>query len=891
MDTIGRDIFATAKKTYVRLAELSKEKGIELIHVELKAEGKKATGHVPQLDFLEREFFSTDFHVRRPKYLGTPEGIRIFEAKELWTELDHAARQIIKLCREEGYRFNEISVVTGDIESYGRFLENVFKQYEIPIFLDERKKIAHHPLLTAISSIFDIQKTNWTYESFFRLLKSGYWGLAAEEVDVLENFCLKYGVKGDYLKTDRSWGALLERLKERKKAEEDLALINNLRSIAVEPLQEYYRKDRLSGRRMAEAFYHFIDEVGIPEKLLEETERFLAEGDENSVNLQERMWSGILNILEQIAEISGDEAMTIGEFGELVHIGFQELGAGMAPAAVDQVLVGDLDRSRHHKVRALFVLGVNEETFPAVVPKFGIISDRERRFLEEKGCRLAPDTTAAIFEKEYLVYRTFSAPTEKLFLSYPAADLSGGAKRPARVIKELRECFPGLPFMSEIYEDEPQLDYLSMPVPTMNKLFGTLVEGKQLNKLEISAMAWFETKPEWRDAAKQLQEANDYTTASRGITGEALKLMAGGDLYSSVSRLEAYQKCPFSWFVEGALRAKDREVFQLNLMDIGNFIHELVYETITTAASMGKTMGQIGDEELEAIEEKLFQLKCEEGVMTSKGRYRYISNRLNRVAKRSLRMVNDHFRKSRFTNFGNELDFGSDSKLGDAGIRLSDGSMLRLKGRIDRLDLYQKGENAYCRIVDYKTGNKIMSLADVYHGLELQLLGYMNCISGNGLQGVGTNILPGAVLYFHLDDPMIKGKKGATAEEIEKEKRKQLRMSGLATSEEEVYLALDCDALTRESSMDISERKGLVTPEEFGILCDYARKKIRNCGEGIKAGDVSVSPICRDGEFACIYCRFKSICKFDPALPGNEGRLIRKMSDKVALERILREEV
>lgn len=886
------DLFATAKKTFCNLEEIAKNLDLKLEMVKLEgepqycdADGIICSTKPEQLLFLEKQFFSEEKSI----YTGESDSIEIFEAKEIWSEIDYVARKIVKLCREENYKYNEISVVTGDLETYTRFLENVFKLYEIPVFLDEKKKISNHPLITVITGVFSLIETNWSYESLFRLLKSGYWEMTQEEVDIFENFCLKYGIKGEFLKSDVKWENTVTKLSDKKGMNEDLQQVNNLRYLAVKDLDEFLStwKGKRKGRELVEAFYTFLDEIGIVEKLISETEAFLSIGDENGAALQEKTWSGFLSILEQISEIVGDDLLDLSELGELIELGFLELSAGMAPISVDQVLVGDLDRSRHHKVKALFVMGTNEDTFPASVPKGGIISDRERKYLEENGCRLAPDTTSAVFEKEYLVYRTFSAPEEKLFLSYPVADLSGGAKRPARVIKELRGAFSSLHFSSEIYQDESIMDLITNPAPTLGKLFGSLSEGKELEAEQCEAMNWFEENPEWEAKIRLLKDALNYTTQSRGISGDALKIMAGGDLFSSVSRLEAYGKCPFSWFVEGALRAKDREVFQLNMMDIGNFIHDLIYETITSVTAMGKTIGEIPDKELEAIGEKVFALKSEDGIMATKGRYKYLSGRINKVAKRSLKMINEHFRRSKFVNFGNELDFGNTSSIGEAGIRMSDDSFLRLKGRIDRLDIYQKGALAYCRIVDYKTGNKAMSMSEVYYGLELQLLGYMNSLTKNGIEGIKKPLRPAAALYLRLDEPLLEGEKDSTPEDIEKAILKKLRMNGVAIDDEEVLLALDSQAESKESSMDINVKKGLVSEEQLSKLCSYAEEKIRESGENIKTGKIVAEPICRDGEYNCVYCGCKSICKFDETLAGNQGKLIRKLPEAAALLKIM----
>lgn len=855
------DTFVASKKTFCRLEKISDKYGKKTEIIKLESGTKK--------------------------YL---KNIEIHEAKEIWDELDWLARRITSLVRDKNHRFFEIAVVTGDLENYSRFLENVFILYEIPVFVDLKKKIVAHPILSLISGLFKIYESDWSYDSVFKYLKSGFiagesenYEITISELDAFENFCLRFGLSGKYFSVDKLWDKGLQRsLYNNKIAEAELAEMSRIRETVITPIMKLFGSS--TGKKkcgqLGIGFFDYIDEIKLSAKMVEESNHLLNKGEVDSAELQEKIWTSFIEIINEMVLVSGEDLISFEHFGELLMLGLDQMSPGMAPATVDQIIVGDLDRSRHHKIKSLFILGTNEGVFPTAINDSGLINDREREFLESKGCRLAPDSTSGTFEKEFLIYQCLNAPAENLFLSYSVGNLNGEGKRPAKLINELRTERPDIRFSSGIYEKEADIDLIASPQATLSKIAEGIRKKERSREIELSR-EWFVLSEKYRSFLEGLEKASEYRTNSMGIEGDTLKIMTGGDHITSISKLELYTKCPFSWFVKSALNARDREVFKINLVDVGNILHEIIYITMSEVIKMGKEPGEIPDDEIIKIAEKISDNMSAEGILDSKPRYKYLAERIKKVAKRASKMINKHFRSSKFKNVGNELSFGTGTKLGEAALRLSDGTSLKIRGRIDRLDVYEKDGYKYARIVDYKTGNKEIKFSNIYYGTELQLFGYMDCITNN------KQLKPAAALYFKLDEPVLNLNSTTDAETVEKEIIKKQKMFGFVVNDENILMALDENFdNTNESTMSTSEKKGRLASEDFDKVCDYVKNKMVDEAEKIKSGDITARPILTDKEVGCSYCDYISICKFDTSINGNEYNYLKKISEEDALNYI-----
>lgn len=366
--------------------------------------------------------------------------------------------------------------------------------------------------------------------------------------------------------------------------------------------------------------------------------------------------------------------------------------------------------------------------------------------------------------------------------------------------------------------------------------------------------------------------------------------MYGSTIHTSVSRLERYFSCPFSYYVEYGLKAKERKIMKMNAPDMGSFMHRVIDMFSRKVSEGGIGWRNLDREwcadEISLIVDELLQDAAGK-VFLSTSRYKYLANRLKRVLTRAVWLIAEHIKRSAFEPVGYELGFGDGEKLPPIILELPSGEKMVLSGRIDRLDCLDTEEGKYFRIVDYKSGSRNFKLEDVYYGLQLQLITYLDAVGGSLETAYGKPVLPAGVLYFKLDDPIIQGSREATEEEIEEAIMKELKMKGLLLADvkliKEMDTGIDGDSLiipARINKGDVLGRSSAATAEQFEIIKGHVRRLLRRLGEEILKGNISISPYRRKGITACTYCGYMSICQFDTRISGYGYRNLQDRKDE-----------
>ncbi|NTV91085.1 MAG: helicase-exonuclease AddAB subunit AddB, partial [Clostridiales bacterium] len=756
-------------------------------------------------------------------------------------EVEDTARSIIALCRDKGYRYRDIAVVSRAVENYEKAIEAVFKQYGIPHFLDRKKDIMSNPMVIFILSALEIIKSNWSYQPVFRYIKTGLTCLTRDEADLLENYVLSNGIRGGRWTRPEQWSFKPERSfpgendEERSgKEAEYLEKINAYRAAVATPLANFH--NALKASKKAEdactALYDLLVANGLLQKVEELSEGFASAGNIAMANEYRQVWEAVMELLDQLVEVAGDLPVDVAGFTALLEAGLGEYGIGLVPASLDQVLVGSVERSKSHEIKALFVIGANDGVFPAAASEEGILSDDERNRLAAAGIELAKDSKSKAYEERLLVYTTLSTPSEELRVSWTASDMESRAMRPSRIISDLKRILPGIDVRSNIAGSRLAIDereLIAAPAPAFNELVaavrrqqdGKTVNGREADpdvvhkegnserqdgtpeyrseKLWAAAYKWFSGSDDWKAHTARIFSGLGQTGGiSPVMRDKALKLY-GNPMFSSVSRLETYSACPFSYFVQYGLKAQERNIFSWKPVDVGTFMHAVLEEFSAVLETEGVSWRDLDREwcekRISMIVDALLE-KMTGTVFTSSKRYLWLTSRLKNIITRAALLTAEHFKRSCFEPVSYEADFREGGRFPPITICLPSGETMRLTGRIDRIDKYEDGENTYLRIVDYKSGNKALKLADVYYGLQLQLLTYMDAVLGemdtggvlsNGALACGEmdtggvlangapsggemdtgSVLPGGVLYFRLDDPIISGDRTLNEADIE----------------------------------------------------------------------------------------------------------------------------
>jgi ATP-dependent helicase/nuclease subunit B len=902
------EIFAPAKNTVKKLIRLAEDNNIE-VEKPVAAGGNSERiarfKDSEELLHLERQFFSFPYK----HYPGNTQDISIFSAADIYTEVENTARDIIRLCRDEGLRYKDISVVSGNLDAYEKLIRVIFTEHGIPFFVDRKKSINNHPLILLVLSVLEIFLKNWSYEAVFRYLKTGLSNIERESIDILENYVLACGIRGNTWIQDKDWfyrpGSNINQLEITDYEQSIIERVNEARLRLIEPLMNFRSKTkgRKKAREICTALYEFLCEIEVPEKIEERVQVFKQSGELELANEYSQVWNIVMEVFDQIVEALGDESLGLDRFGKILAIGLGEYKIGLIPPALDQVMVGSIERSKSHEVRALYLLGVNDGVFPSTSNPEGILTDKNRKFLYSKGLELAKDSRSMAFEEQYLIYTALTTAGNYLRLSFPIADNEGKTMRPSIVISRIKKIFPDISEHSNIIKaksDEENIEMVSVPYPTFNELVASLrgrAEGYEINPLWQDVYRWYMENEKWKDKCSMIAAAFSYSNQVSTISpGKAGKLY-GDPLRTSVSRIESYVSCPFSFFIQYGLGAKERKVYGITAPDIGTFMHNVIDRFSKKLDENGIDWRDVQkewccDEVSNIVDDMLKNLS---GTMPSSSeRYKYLAGRLKRVLSRAVCLIAEHISRSGFNPLDYEVAFGDGGKYPPIIIELPSGEKIHLTGRIDRIDIMETKEGTYLRVIDYKSGSKSFKLSDVYHGLQVQLIAYLNAI----LKLVGKElpnapVIPAGILYFKIDDPIIRvgDGDGINEQEIEKEIMKRLKMRGLLLADadliKEMDRQIDGDSLIIPARINKNGelgRSSAATEEQFEILQKHVENLLVKLGTEIIRGNIAIRPYKKNKEASCTYCRYSAVCHFDPQLKDNRHRVLNDMNDEQAWE-------
>lgn len=886
------DVFYSAKKAYKKFVNFARANLVDI----LPPAG--CCGEVPprfkdsvELAALEENYFTYPYSV----YTKKTSDIGLFEAVNIYTEIEECAADIIRQCRDNGLRYKDIAVVTRNLAGYQDLMEVIFEEYGIPCFIDSKAEISNHPLIKLVLSMLEIFIENWSYESVFRYLKSGLLDFEKSRIDKLENYVLACGIRGSRWTQTAAWTMKPELVPDDRldsSIEEQLHEINETRKIICAPLISF--REKTKGRKRAADFcsclYEYLVELGIDVRIEEYIELFNKTGKLRLASEYEQVWNILMEVFDQAVEVLGEDTLGVERFTNILKIGLAEYKISSIPVSLDQVLVGSVEHSKSHEVKALYILGANDGVFPSAGMNEGILTDADRLALNNKGIELASDTKTQVFDEQNLIYRALTTPKQYLRVSWPIADHEGKTMRPSIIISRIRKLFPQVTCSSNLLKPAKDAEYLqliSSPLPAFNRLVLALREknnGADISPLWQKVYEWYSVQNEWKLKCELMGDAFKYRNIAFPVSREKIRRLYGDNAYSSVSRLEKYTSCPFAYYVQYGLGARERKIYQLSPPDVGTFMHSVI-ERFSKMVEERELSWRAIEREWCAEQVSIIVDNLLEGmkntILGGSKRFRALTVRLKRVVTRAVWLIAEHIRRSSFEPVGYEMDFGEGGKFPPIVIELDSGEKITLVGRIDRVDALKTNDGTYLRIVDYKSGQKDFRLSDVYYGLQMQLITYMDALWENSGRENDTSVYPGGMLYFKVDDPIVKGSGTATAEEIEAAIMKKLKMKGLLLADVQLIRHMDNDM--DGSSMIIPARinKGetlgkssVATLEQFTVLRGYVKKLLKDLCAEIMKGNVPIKPYKKKKITSCQYCSYSSICQFDLTQRENGYRLL-----------------
>ena len=884
------DLFQMSQRTFKRIKRLAESLKLqeEIIEVSIKDNPLEKS---PELKHIERELYSYPYR----QFNQEVKDIKIFSASNLYTEVENAASEIISLVRDKHYRWRDIAVITGDMGSYSMIVKRVFQEYGIPYFIDEKRSVMDHPVIELVLAALECIRKGYLYEDVFRLLKTGFSDLNRREIEELENYVLQFGIKRDrwFKDFDRPEGEKLEDL-------------NKIRLNLIKPLRKLQNKvqENKTIAEMTKAIFVFMQDLSIEDKLEAWINNLKSSGKFDYVNENTQIWNTVMAIFDQMAEILGDNKVTLKEYINILEAGFMACEIGVIPSTIDQVLVGNLSRSRSQDIKALLVLGVNDGVLPANNDSDGILLDHERLQLKESGVELGFDSESQMYEDKFLIYSMLAKPSKYLWLSYALADQESKALRPSIMIDRFKKLL-NIEIHSDIVNT---LDLQKSLISTPNSTFKYLVENIRLNIDEKpmediwwEVYGWYHGKDSWIQRLQLVIDGFFHENQINYIQQNKAKELYQTPIRASISRLERFANCPFSHFVSYGLKPMERKEFQLKAPDIGkifhytleNFEEELSIRNLDWRQLERNTCDQLVDTVIDKLAEGF-----EHGILFSTHRYQYLLKRLKRISRRALWTLTEHLKSGSFKPMGHEVRFGIGEEIPPILVQLDEGEELLLEGRIDRVDLLESDEGTYVKIIDYKSGNQDFSLTDVYYGLQLQLIVYLEAVLSHKRDSSTVKIHPAGIFYFKIDDPMIKSNQ-TEMDAIEKEINKKLKLKGLAIRDVKIIKEMDNKIEKHSEILPISlnkdnepSKQSSVLPEEdFTKVIKHVRFLIKEISKEMLKGKVLIEPCKKGKHTSCQYCLYSTICQFDRILEDNRYKYIIEEKNEEILAKMQPEEV
>ncbi|MCZ8536593.1 helicase-exonuclease AddAB subunit AddB [Paenisporosarcina quisquiliarum] len=911
-----QSLFHSAARTAERLKEMARTESIAIEpSVHLNENQRFKTNEIKHIE--------QTLHSYPAPSIDDHKHVHVIEADSRRAEIHAVARHIRRLVRDEQFRYRDIAILYRQPEVYDELIETTFAQYDIPVFINRKKAMLHHPLVEFSRSAFEAVLNDFQYEPMFRAIKTDlFFPLQAnkrvwrERADRLENFVISQGIYGERWSDERRWLVKKYRGLEfhsKVQTDEERAIqadITAVRDIVLTPLQQFAKKIESceTGRDIAQALFELMEELQIYEKL-----QFLKDQENEQGHLllaseHDQAWSQWIDVLDQFVLMFGDEKLTPKESLLLLEEGFDTLEFSRIPPSLDQVTVATVDLSRLSDIRAAFVIGVNDGVFPKRLEQEGLLSDTEREWFMQIGFELAPTSKMRLMDESYMAYRAVTTASEKLFVSYSVADEEGKALLPSTYIKRLQQLLPKVEVELAVIDPAVLKDsaehYIQHPRATLPFLATKLKQAATEGDLEEEWQAvasYYKNDPFWHSVFERIIRPLTKPTVAQRLDRQTTNALYGDTFTSSVSRVEKYYSCPFAHFATYGLRLEERAEYLLEAPAIGDLFHAALKWIADETKRLGLSWSQLSTTQAwelarQAVEE--ISPYFVHQILLSSKRYRYIQRKLVQILQRTMTTLRDHASVSTFVPIAIEAGFGPGEELPTLEIPLKNGHAMKMRGRIDRVDAAVVEGQPFVRIVDYKSSAKGLDLNDVYYGISLQMLTYLDVAVSNSAVWLGEEANPAGVLYLHVHNPMLKLAKELSEMDLAEEVFKKYKMRGLLIDDAKVLSEMDTEItgtskviparINKDGSISKSFSK-VVSTQDMANLRTFVRKKHQQAGDGMLAGDTRVLPYRMKDKTACDYCNFRSVCQFDPTDPDQHYRKLTVGTPEEVTQRIKEE--
>jgi ATP-dependent helicase/nuclease subunit B len=885
-------LFYPTQQTYAALIELVKKCKLQLAKPVILQRPVRFSS-CPAITHIEQNIFKT-----KPAKAPTADNVRITSAPNERAEVQFVVRRILELVREKGYRYRDIAVIASDIDQYEHYIRAYFEDYGVPFFIDKRRPLNQHPVVQLICSALQVVTGGFSNSDIFAYLKTDLVPIERSEIDLLENYCLAFGINAGDWQSDKPWDFAGE-------SDEgfDDQQIDRIRLKAIAPLLELknrlYPGDNPPKTIRPEEFtriiFDFLNALQMRQTLGNWIEEATERKDYAAIELHQQLYDAIVNVFDELVEVFAGQDMTPEDYFAIINSAFSQLSLAFIPPTLDQVLVGSIERSRHPDLKAVFLIGATQKQFPVPIGSEGILTDDDRCAVESADFPLAATASQKLAERQYLAYIAFTRPSELLCITYPAVDHDGSAVPRSQFIGELESLFENLKEEStsqieieKVGNQTELVDFLcsrlgrDAPVPLSS-------DDDQLTTLLDDICS----DEELACLGGNILSAINYDNLAR-LDNDVVEELFGTQIRTSATRLSNFAQCPYKHFAGHILELKERKEFKFEPLDLGVFYHNVLDALLKTLNARNKNFATAYDEEiLNLLREKIAQLIQTHPFVSNFARRSahntYIINSAAEVLEDCVPAIAQMVRAGSFIPKISEIAFGqvesARETLGSFGLTLSDNRVLSLDGKIDRLDIAKTAGEKLALIFDYKRSEQSFKWSELYYGLDMQLPIYMLAV-----RNAANSQIKNAVGAFYMP---VETKLGQAAfDELETRKEKFTRKAkGIFNGE--FFQQLDNANtnkfynffVTKEGSQyGHNNISGALRPDNFEKVLRFTKAKIVQLAEEIISGKIDVRPYRIGIRSPCSYCKFRAVCRFDWQI--NDYNLLESLDKLQVLNKI-----
>lgn len=861
--------------------------------------------------------------------------VQIWKAENPEEELRQIATEIRRLVSQsagskEMLYYRDIQLLTLDENTYYPLIPPIFKELEVPFYLDEDRKMEQHPLVEFIQALFALDSYYYRRTDVFRFLRTELylpasvrkqasdWQAAVEQfrqlVDLTENEALANDFHGLDWTRKQDWEIFKFGFEEDKISQLE-QLTNGLRNDFRQEIVTFFKglKKSASTKEALTLFYQFLIDIGVEDQLLYWRDQEIAWGNLEEGRNHEQTWAALMDLLDEYMQIYGTEPFNFDLFKDILSSGLENLSFGKIPTAIDQVQINPLDLARPNQARITFAIGLDNTQFPRTVENKSLISTEERQNLNDQlteGQFLADKALQTVQNEPFVAYNMLVSASQKIYLTY-AKNTDGKQNIPiSNYLKQLLNS-------SDLQlQERKSLSLASDPQYYVGS-YQSLI--RQLNSLARQAKAEKQNLPDsWQtlkqdllhsdksNLAKRAFASQDYQNLPVSLSPAVAQKLYGKDLYSSISRMETFYNCQYQYYARFGLALAPREVNGLDPAVTGEFFHEALDQFMKTLINEQLSLTQLSQADLDHfVEQVLENIFGNEryAFMNRSARMNFIRYQLAKTIRRVSWGLQKQAEKTQLSPVQTEVLFGQIAgNLGIAGLEfpLNNGGKLYLRGKIDRVDSVEIKGQTWLAVIDYKSSVHKFDLTDSYYGLAMQLLTYLDVALKDAVELVGRKEVQAVgAYYFHVHDAVLD-----SHDELEKARLQQYKFDGIFADEPEIFEALDQTLAAKESSAVFPIKKNkneqwgkpagnkFYSSTEMLQLMQHNRRKLQEAGENIVAGSLELNPAYKvsDQKRACQFCPFRSICNFDPMLTENNYHRIQTLNKKELMERLEEEE-